>query len=157
MATEIERKFLVTGSGWRSGEYSDYRQGYLSTDRERTLRVRTTGHDAFITVKGVTRNASRLEYEYAIPVADADEMLDRLCLRPLISKRRYRVEHRGMTWEVDEFTGENEGLVVAEIELEQEDQSFDLPDWVGEEVTGDPRYYNASLVAAPFSTWAGSD
>tara|TARA_R110000823_G_scaffold27609_8_gene80355 strand:+ start:13376 stop:13849 length:474 start_codon:yes stop_codon:yes gene_type:complete len=156
VATEIERKFLVTGDAWLSGACVDYRQGYLSTDKERTLRVRVAGKDAFITVKGVTRNTSRLEYEYAIPVTDADEMLDRLCLRPLITKRRYRIEHQGMTWEVDEFTGDNEGLVLAEIELEYEGQSFDVPEWIGEEVTGDPRYYNASLVEAPFNTWRES-
>ncbi len=156
MPTEIERKFLVTGHGWRGGQFSDYRQGYLSIDKERNVRVRIAGSEAFITIKGITHNVSRPEYEYAIPVADAEEMLDSLCLQPLITKRRYRIEHRGMTWEVDEFTGSNSGLVVAEIELEHEEQSFEAPDWIGDEVTNDSRYYNASLVDAPYSSWKES-
>ena len=153
MAREIERKFLVTGNAWRSGEHSEYRQGYLTTDKERTVRVRIAGDRAYLTIKGVTRIATRSEYEYEIPVDDAAELLDQLCLRPLIEKRRYIVEHDGMTWEVDEFFGDNEGLVVAEIELEEERQSFSKPDWVGDEVTSDPRYYNANLVSKPYRSW----
>ena len=153
MGKEIERKFLVTGNAWRKGGSNEYRQGYLSIDKERTVRVRIAGDTAFLTVKGITEGATRAEYEYPIPVADAKAMLESLCLRPLIEKRRYRVQHGGMTWEIDEFLGENAGLVVAEIELVNAQQPFDKPAWVGEEVTSDPRFYNASLVARPYSTW----
>jgi adenylate cyclase len=153
MGKEIERKFLVTGEAWRKGEVSDYRQGYLSIDKQRTVRVRVAGDVARLTVKGITEGATRAEYEYPIPVADAKSMLETLCLRPLIEKRRYRIRHGGMTWEIDEFLGENAGLVVAEIELETVQQPFDKPSWVGEEVTSDPRYYNANLVTRPYTTW----
>jgi CYTH domain-containing protein len=153
MSLEIERKFLVTGDAWRGGDCQEYQQGYLNLDKERTVRVRRAGDAAFLTVKGITEHATRAEYEYTIPVADADAMLQQLCLRPLIEKRRYRVEHAGMTWEIDEFHGENAGLVVAEIELQHQGQAFEKPDWIGKEVTHDKRYYNASLVSAPYSTW----
>jgi adenylate cyclase len=153
MGKEIERKFLVTGNAWRAGEGTDFRQGYLSTDKERTVRVRAAGDIAHLTIKGITEGATRTEFEYPIPVADAELMLDTLCLRPLIEKRRYRVQHGGMTWEIDEFRGDNVGLVIAEIELERPQQRFEKPEWVGEEVTSDPRFYNANLVAHPYSTW----
>lgn len=153
MAREIERKFLVRGDDWRSGQSALYRQGYLNTDKHRTVRVRVTGDSAFLTIKGITTGATRQEFEYPIPVRDADEMLNGLCEKPLIEKRRYRVPHDNLTWEVDEFLGENEGLVVAEVELASEDQAFEKPDWIGEEVTSDPRYYNANLVQRPFTTW----
>ena len=153
MGKEIERKFLVTGDAWRTGECSDYRQGYLSIDKQRTVRVRVAGDTAFLTVKGITKGATRAEYEYPIPVTDAQAMLETLCLRPLIEKRRYRIQYNGMTWEIDEFLGENAGLVVAEIELETAQQPFDKPGWVGEEVTSDPRFYNANLVTRPYRTW----
>jgi CYTH domain-containing protein len=157
MGKEIERKFRVTGEGWRGGEPAEYRQGYLSTDKERTIRVRTAGEKAWLTIKGITRGATRSEYEYPIPRDDADSLLDELCLRPLIEKRRYRVEHEGEVWEIDEFFGDNEGLVVAEIELEREDQAFARPDWLGEEVTGEPRYYNVNLVEHPFKDWSAEE
>jgi CYTH domain-containing protein len=151
---EIERKFLVTSDAWRIGaEGKIYRQGYLSLDVDRTVRVRVAGDQGFLTVKGRSVGASRAEYEYPIPVAHAEEMLDRLCLRPLIEKTRYRVAHEGLVWEVDAFAGENAGLVVAEVELEAEDQVVALPPWVGREVTSDPRYANGSLVQRPFATW----
>ncbi len=153
MSKEIERKFLVKGNGWREGEAKTFRQGYLSTVKERTVRVRAAGDKAYLTIKGLTQGATRAEYEYAIPVKDAEEMLDTLCERPLIEKRRYVVEHAGLTWEVDEFFGENAGLVIAEVELESEEQPFDKPPWVGDEVTHDPRYFNANLVAHPYSKW----
>ena len=153
MGEEIERKFLVRGTDWRSGGSTEYRQGYLSTDKERTVRVRTSGNRAWLTVKGITRSSTRPEYEFEIPAGDARELLDHLCLRPLIEKRRFRVEYQGFTWEVDEFFGDNAGLVVAEIELAAEDQPFEKPPWVGEEVTGDPRYFNANLVARPYKSW----
>ena len=154
MAKEIERKFLVKSDSWRGQEAGKrYRQGYLSTAKERTVRVRTAGDKGYLTIKGISVGASRSEYEYEIPVADANEMLDRLCERPLIEKTRYRVPHDGLVWEIDEFEGENSGLIVAEVELKDEHQSVTLPDWVGQEVTGDPRYFNANLVAKPFSKW----
>jgi adenylate cyclase len=157
MPREIERKFLVASDAWRTlaahGEH--YRQGYLSTDPARAVRVRVAGTAAYLTVKGPSSGAARAEYEYSIPLAHAEEMLDRLCLRPLIAKTRYRVDHGGSTWEVDVFEGDNAGLVVAEVEIEDEAQPIDLPPWVGREVTGDGRYANASLVARPYSTWKG--
>lgn len=154
MATEIERKFLVDGDAWRAlGTGTVFRQGYLSTEKERTVRVRTEGDRARLTIKGITVGATRAEYEYEIPVADATEMLDDLCHQPIIEKTRYRIDGNGVTWEVDEFFGVNEGLVIAEVELDSEDQVFDLPDWIGVEVTGDARYFNANLIANPFSAW----
>jgi adenylate cyclase len=154
MPKEIERKFLVKNDSWR-GQVSGkrYRQGYLSTAKERTVRVRTAGDKAFLTIKGITVGASRSEYEYEVPAADANEMLDQLCERPLIEKTRYRISHAGLVWEVDEFEGENHGLITAEVELKDEHQSVTPQSWIGEEVTGDPRYFNANLVAKPFTTW----
>ena len=107
----------------------------------------------FITIKGMSVGATRSEYEYEIPLADANEMLDRLCERPLIEKTRYRVSHEGLAWEIDEFEGDNRGLIIAEVELKDETQSVTLPGWIGQEVTGDHRYFNANLVANPFSQW----
>jgi CYTH domain-containing protein len=159
MATEIERKFRVIGESWRqqAGPGKSYRQGYLSTDPERTVRVRTVHSDqGFVTIKGKTVGSRRSEFEYAIPYADAQEMLDTLCLRPLIEKTRYRIPHAGLVWEIDEFGGDNSGLVVAEVEMTDENQPLEAPDWIGKDVTADPRYYNANLVARPFSQWHSS-
>ncbi len=154
MAKEIERKFLVRGEDWRAmARGTRYRQGYLSTVKERTVRVRTIDDKGFLTIKGVSVGATRSEYEYEIPAADADEMLDDLCEKPIIEKDRYKIPAGDVTWEVDEFFGVNDGLIVAEVELLSEDQSFPKPDWIGDEVTGDPRYFNANLIARPFSTW----
>ena len=154
MAKEIERKFLVVGEDWRAlAEGTRYRQGYLSTVKERVVRVRTIDDEGFLAVKGITVGATRREYEYEIPAADAGEMLDDLCEKPIIEKNRYVIALGGVTWEVDEFLGVNEGLIVAEVELQSEDQSFPRPDWIGEEVTDDPKYFNANLIARPFSTW----
>jgi adenylate cyclase len=154
MAKEIERKFLVNGDSWRNqGKGKHYHQGYLSTVKERTVRVRVAGDKGFITVKGVNVGASRSEYEYEIPLADVNEILERLCERPLIVKTRYRIPFGGLTWEVDEFEEENRGLVTAEVELTDENQAVSLPEWIGAEVTGDPRYFNSNLVAHPFSKW----
>jgi CYTH domain-containing protein len=154
MGIEIERKYLIASDVWRDlAEGVDYRQGYLSTVKERTVRVRTIGDKGYLTIKGISIGASRIEYEYEVPVNDAHEMLDELCERPLIEKRRFKIPHAGLIWEIDEFFGENGGLIVAEVELEDEDQLIDLPSWIGQEVTGDPRYFNSSLVASPFSTW----
>jgi adenylate cyclase len=154
MAREIERKFLLRDNTWRGQDGGKrYRQGYLSTVKERTVRVRTAGDKGFITVKGITVGATRSEYEYEIPFADANEMLDRLCERPLVEKVRYRIAHGGLVWEIDEFEGDNRGLITAEVELKDEHQPVTFPGWVGQEVTGDPRYFNANLVASPFSKW----
>lgn len=153
MAIEIERKFLVRGDAWRDGASgTPFRQGYLATAGKSTVRIRIEGGRAKLTIKGQPRGATRTEYEYGIPLHDAEELLE-LCERPLIRKIRYRVPHAGLIWEVDEFEGQNEGLVLAEVELKDESQRVDLPDWVGREVTDDPRYYNASLVKRPFRKW----
>ena len=154
MGTEIERKFLLQGDAWRSlATGMRYRQGYLSRAKERTVRIRTAGDAAFLTIKGLAAGATRAEYEYAIPLEDGNEMLDTLAEQPLIEKVRYTIAYGNAVWEIDEFLGENQGLVVAEVELSSEDQPFDRPEWLGEEVTGDPRYYNSSLVAHPYSRW----
>jgi adenylate cyclase len=156
MGVEIERKFLVADrSVVASLSGTAMRQGYLSIDPERTVRVRVSGVRAFVTIKGPPSDsgASRAEYEYEIPVPEAEELLDRLALRPLIEKTRYRVAVGRLVWEIDVFTGANDGLVVAEVELSSEATAVVLPDWIGEEVTGDPRYYNASLVSHPYRDW----
>ncbi len=153
MGREIERKFLVQGQEWKQlARGTAMRQGYLSTDPERVVRVRVEGDAAALTIKGKSAGAVRGEWEYAIPKADAEELLA-LCLRPLIEKSRYRIDHAGMLWEVDEFYGDNAGLVVAEIELQSEDQQFDRPHWVAAEVTHDARYYNSNLLRHPYKDW----
>ena len=155
MALEIERKFLVVGTEWRALATGVlYRQGYLSSVKERVVRVRTIGTDAFLTIKGQTSGVTRLEFEYPIPLADATVMLDTLCERPLIAKTRYRIPIGAHTWEVDEFHEENDGLIVAELELPDAGATFERPPWVGEEVSGDPRYFNANLVEHPFRSWS---
>ena len=154
MGVEIERKFLLAGDAWRGlGQTVLLRQGYLSSARERVVRVRIEGEQAMLTIKGANVGATRGEWEYPIPLADAAELLDGLCEQPLIEKVRHRIEHAGMVWEVDEFLGANAGLVVAEIELASEDQPFEKPEWIGVEVSGDARYYNANLIRHPFSQW----
>lgn len=154
MGTEIERKYLLRGTSWKEGAEGTFvRQGYLSTDQEHTVRVRTMREEGFLTIKGPTKGISRLEFEYAIPIADARRMLDELCSHPLIEKIRYRIPHGDLIWEVDEFRGDNAGLVVAEVELSHEDQEIALPDWIGEEVSGDPRYRNCNLSVHPFNDW----
>jgi len=154
MGEEIERKFLVSGEAWRqTAEGTRYRQGFLSTEPERTVRVRVAGPRGSITVKGKNVGARRAEFEYEIPVADAERMLDTLCKRPLIEKVRYVLAVGAHTWEIDVFEGDNAGLVVAEIELRREDEAFERPEWVGDEVTDDPRYFNSNLVANPYRAW----
>lgn len=151
---EVERKYLVVGDAWKAlapGEL--YRQGYLSSVKERTVRIRTTPGAGYVTIKGITIGATRSEYEYEIPLDDANAMLDALAERPIIEKRRHRIPIGDVVFEVDEFLGDNEGLVVAEVELGSEDQVFEHPVWLGEEVTGDPRYYNVNLAKHPFSAW----
>lgn len=154
MSLEIERKFLVRGERWKTlGEGVLLRQGYLSSQPDRTVRVRIEGGSAMLTIKGRTVGATRSEWEYPIPLEDANDFLDELCEKPVIEKFRYRIHHDGMLWEVDEFLGDNAGLVVAEIELETEDQVFSRPAWVGEEVTHEARYFNANLLRHPYKTW----
>lgn len=154
MGKEIERKFLVHGDAWRKlATGTHYRQGYLSTVKERTVRVRTIDAQGFLTIKGISIGATRREYEYEIPARDANAMLDLLCERPLIEKFRYKIMDQGHTWEIDEFEGENQGLIVAEIELSAENESFNIPEWIGKEVTGDPKYFNSNLIKNPYSRW----
>jgi CYTH domain-containing protein len=152
MAKEIERKFLVKDDTWRNAKGIKFRQGYLSSVKERTVRIRTREDKGYLTIKGIAVGATRLEFEYEIPREDADILLD-LCEQPLIEKNRYTIEQGGFIWEVDEFFGENLGLIVAEIELQSEDQEFPRPVWVGEEVTEDPRYFNSNLIKNPYTAW----
>ena len=153
VGTEIERKFLVVGDSWRGlAEGTDMRQGYLSTVAQRTVRVRLAGDQAYLTVKGPSVGATRAEFEYEIPVADAEQLLA-MCEGSLIEKTRYRIPADEVVWEVDEFQGDNAGLLVAECELETADQEFARPEWLGNEVTDDARYYNANLSKQPFKNW----
>ena len=152
MGLEIERKFLVTGEAWRAAPAVAYAQGYLNRDPARTVRVRIAGDAAWLTVKGPTRGATRAEFEYAIPPADAQALLA-LCVGPPVRKLRRIVEHAGARWEVDEFLDANAGLVVAEIELPAEDAPFEPPAWLGAEVTHDARYFNSALAARPYAHW----
>jgi len=155
MGIEIERKFLVTGQAWRSPTPGTlYRQGYIRTQGTATVRVRIAGHTGYLTLKGPTSGLSRLEFEYEIPLADAQQLLDELCDRPLIEKYRYRVQIGELTWEIDEFIGENQGLILAEVELVHPDQPVDCPPWIGAEVSGDRRYFNSNLAQHPFTQWA---
>src|SRR3974377_1439235 len=152
MAKEIERKFLVKGDAWRAlAKGTTYRQGYLNSDKEGKVRIRTAGAKAFVTIKGITVGATRSEYEYEIPFDDGKAMLDTLAEKPLIEKKRYRIPVDNLTWEIDEFLGENAGLIVAEVELKSEDQTFDKPVWLGDEVTSDPRHSTANLIKNPFT------
>lgn len=153
MAQEIERKFLVRGDAWRADNGTLIRQGFLHNEVDSTVRVRATGERAYLTVKGAMTGVTRTEFEYEIPLEDANQMLDELCQRPLIEKIRYEIQLGGFTWEIDEFLGDNAGLVVAEIELEDETQEFPKPDWLGEEVSQYARYLNANLVKNPYSKW----
>lgn len=157
MALEIERKFLIKSPQWRSlaGQGCLIRQGYLSDQPERTVRVRVSGDQAWLTIKGKTQGIERLEMEYDIPVSEAMQLLDQLCLKPLIEKYRYRIAQADLIWEIDEFLGENAGLLVAELELKSADQQFDRPDWLGTEVSHEPRYFNSALIRQPFLSWNG--
>lgn len=153
MATEIERKFLVKSDAWRDGPPGErICQGYLCRDEERTVRVRTKGEKAYLTIKGLSEGISRQEFEYPIPFEEAESLL-KMCLPELLDKTRYERPQGGHCWEIDVFHGANDGLIVAEIELDEEDQDFEKPDWVGEEVSDDPRYYNSCLAEHPWSEW----
>jgi len=152
---EIERKFLVKNDNWRkeSETEEEFVQGYLIGGKDSSVRVRIEGTKARLNIKSATLGIRRIEYEYEIPVSDARAMLDTLCDKPLIEKTRYFVQKDGVHWEIDVFKGDNAGLVVAEVELESEQQKFIYPDWLGEEVSDDPRYYNVSLVRNPYKNW----
>lgn len=155
MGLEIERKFLVVSEAWREAmiDQTEILQGYL-VDGALTVRARLKGERAFLTLKGETQGLSRAEFEYEIPPQDAREMLSTLAVLPIIEKIRHRVRHAGHIWEVDVFAGENRGLVMAELELVSEDEPFERPDWIGQEVSHDPRYRNRNLAEHPFNQWA---
>jgi CYTH domain-containing protein len=151
---EIERKFLVKNENFKKLTTGVLiQQGFLSSVKERTVRIRIAEQKAFLTVKGISKGASRTEFEYDIPFEDALVILEELCEKPLISKYRYTIPWGDLFLEVDEFLGENKGLIIAEIELQYENQPFELPDWIGKDVTDDPKYYNSNLVKFPYSVW----
>lgn len=155
MGIEIERKFLVKGQEWRGmAKGILYRQGYLSLKKEHVVRIRVIGEKGYLTIKSKSKGASRAEFEYSIPFQDAEYMLNHLCEKPIIEKKRYSFKTNDMVWEVDEFLNENAGLILAEVELDSEDQLIDLPSWIGKEVTGDSRYYNSNLIRKPYKRWS---
>lgn len=165
MPIEIERKFLVTGDGWRAAahEVVPMAQGYIndigamdSGAQKASVRVRIQGEDAFLNLKSRELGHTRQEFDYPIPVADARALLA-LCVGGLVDKRRHLVRHGGHLWEVDEFLGDNAGLVVAEIELDDADEAFEKPDWIGAEVTDEARYYNLALAAYPYAQWSDAE
>jgi adenylate cyclase len=154
MAFEIERKFLLENANWR--EKADHglliKQGYLNSNSQRTVRVRIIGDRGFLTIKGSVIKITRPEFEYEIPVSDAIQLIE-LCEKPIIEKTRFIIKENGLCWEIDEFEGDNKGLTIAEIELEEENQTFEIPDWLGKEVSGDIKYYNSNLIKHPFIEW----
>jgi len=153
MGKEIERKFLVVGNQFKKlAKGIFYRQGFLCLENDNTIRIRIIDKNAFLTIKSKTQGISRLEFEYEIPFNEATEMLEKLCGKQ-IEKLRYTIEFEGFSWEIDEFLGENKGLVIAEIELENENQSFKKPSWIGEEVSKELRFYNSQLVINPYKNW----
>ncbi|MCH8163167.1 MAG: CYTH domain-containing protein [Proteobacteria bacterium] len=156
MATEIERKFLVLNDDWRAIVESDMQivQAYLANNELSSTRIRIQGGKANINIKSATLGITRTEFEYAIPVDDAQLMIDDLCIKPVIEKTRYIVKHMQHRWEIDVFSGDNKGLIVAEIELSSPDETFEKPSWIGEEVSNDARYYNVCLVKKPYKTWS---
>lgn len=155
MGLEIERKFLVRGDDWRqqADAGTPYRQGYLVGSQHASVRVRIEGEVARLNIKSATLGIRRQEYEYPLPLDEAEEMLETLCEQPQIEKTRYKLPYQGHLWEIDVFAGANQGLIVAEVELGSEDEALSLPEWVGEEVSDDPRYYNVCLVKHPYSEW----
>ena len=155
MPAEIERKFLLKNDHWRKlvCRQQPVAQGYLANTERGSVRIRLMGDEAFLSIKSMTRGVSRMEFEYPVPVADAEYILQHLCLRPIIEKTRYFVEQDQHLWEIDVFEGDNGGLVVAEIELNSVDEIFHKPDWLGEEVSNDPRYYNVKLIEHPYRLW----
>ena len=155
MKLEIERKFLVLGDSWRNAARASayFRQGYLNDEKHCSVRVRVSGEKAWLNLKSVTIGAQRHEFEYEIPARDAHQMLDLLSCKPIVEKTRYFVDIGPHTWEIDVFEGDNAGLVVAEIELDSPDETFEKPAWAGEEVTHDTRYYNTCLASNPYKHW----
>ncbi len=155
MATEIERKFLVLNEDWQVHINAELQivQGYLATNEFSSTRIRIQNDKANINIKSATLGITRSEFEYAIPVVDAQSMIDDLCIKPVIEKTRYIVKYMHHTWEIDVFSGDNEGLIVAEIELSSPDEAFEKPSWLGKEVSNDARYYNVCLVKNPYKTW----
>ncbi|EIJ36942.1 CYTH domain-containing protein [Thiothrix nivea] len=159
MATEIERKFLLVSDEWRqlAVRSESFRQGYLSSSKHASVRVRIADDKATLNIKGMTLGVQRPEYEYEIPLHDAAELLDQLCERPLIEKTRHFVEFGGNLWEIDEFHGDNAGLVVAEVELDSPDQVITMPTWAGKDVSHLERYYNVRLTQYPYSRWTAEE
>jgi adenylate cyclase len=158
MGIEIERKFLVDHTAWGAAAKpagSLFKQGYILSDDKRTVRIRVTDDAAYLTLKGSTTGISRAEYEYTIPIAEGNEILNTLTVSA-IEKVRYKVEFAGKLWEVDVFDGDNAGLIIAEIELQSEDEAFEKPHWVTEEVSDDHRYSNANLSVSPYKDWGGN-
>jgi len=155
MSIEIEHKFLLANDTWRQQVQRSvvFRQGYLSSQATSSIRVRISDEKAWLNIKSATIGTQRHEYEYEIPLQDANEILDMLCRKPIIEKMRHYVHNDGNVWEIDEFYGENEGLIIAEIELSDINESFSRPEWVGDEVTNDIRYYNNNLAVYPYSNW----
>jgi len=155
MAKEIERKFLVKNNDWKNlvTKQTKIQQAYLNLDKERTVRVRIKNEEAFLTIKGITKGIERQEFEYKIPIKDAQAMLQ-ICHKPIIEKTRFEVIYKNHLWEIDEFYGDNKGLIVAEIELKSTNEAFEKPDFIGTEVSDDSRYYNASLIQLPFCKWS---
>lgn len=155
MAIEIEHKFLLTNEMWRQQIYDSiqYRQGYLSSQPNSSIRVRISNDHAWLNIKSATIGTQRYEYEYEIPLPDANEILNKLCRKPLIEKTRHLIKTAQHTWEIDEFSGSNQGLIIAEIELSAPGEIFEKPAWLGVEVTNDLRYYNNNLAIHPFTTW----
>lgn len=156
MAIEVEHKFLLANDDWRKHIQRSvkYRQGYLSSLPTSSIRIRISDHKAWLNIKSATIGTQRHEYEYEIPLSDANEILDKLCRKPLIEKTRHFIEDNNKIWEIDEFEGENEGLIVAEIELNESGEFFVKPSWLGDEVTDDLRYYNNNLALHPYSEWS---
>lgn len=154
MGLEIERKFLVLNDRWRHTAQGEILcQGYIPTRDARTVRIRRAGDRGYLTLKGPAVGLARPEFEYPIPLEDAQVMLETLCEPPLIEKTRYRLPLGDIVWEIDEFWGANQGLIVAEVELSSPEQAIALPEWIGAEVTADPRYQNSNLARHPYSTW----
>ena len=156
MPTEIEHKFLLRDDRWRQQVERSVRirQGYLTSDARCSVRVRVADHQGFLNIKSGTLGIQRSEYEYAIPLIEAEEILDTLCEQPLLEKTRHFIHCGAHVWEIDEFAGANAGLIVAEVELNRPDESFERPDWAGEDVSHDIRYYNSQLARHPYVTWS---
>jgi len=154
MGKEIERKFLVKNSDYRKNAQRVFiHQGFLNNDKRRVVRVRIEDSKATLTIKGLPKGTERAEFEYVIPLPDAEQLLLEICLQPTIKKYRYKVAHKGFLWEIDEFLGNNSGLIIAEVEIPKTDTIVELPGWVGFEVSNDPKYYNSNLVDNPFNAW----